>query len=257
MPSNQEGSSNRLALQLWTVRQGLQDAPEETLRRVREMGYQFVELAPLPESLSLARLCELLQSFDLKVASIHGDLPTAGYQAAMARCLEATDCRRLIWSGWPRDGRYESLQGLQRVLVDYLDAAEWARREGIELGLHNHWWEFEWLDGISPYRWVFDRLPETVFWQLDVYWAKVAGQDPLALVREWGDRIRSLHLKDGPAVHGVPMLPLGEGVVPIGSILDVAAASADWVVELDEFAGDPLVAAERSLQFLVARASRR
>lgn len=239
-----------IALQLWTVRHALDASPEETLRRVREMGFTSVELAPLPESLSVSRLCDILRSLDLKVASVHGDLPTAGFQAAMARLLEAAQCRRLVWSGWPRDGRYDSLQGLRRILVDYLDAAEWARKEGVELGLHNHWWEFQPLDGVCPYRWLFQRLPESVFWQLDVYWAQVAGEDPLALANDGKDRIRSIHLKDGPAVHGEPMLPLGEGVVPIYSLLEASGPTTDWVVELDEYAGDPLVAAEQSLRYL-------
>jgi hypothetical protein len=71
-----------------------------------------------------------------------------------------------------------------------------------------------------------------------------------------------LHLKDGPAQHGLPMTPLGSGVVDIRSLVARTAGpaggvspaannpSVDWVIELDECAGDALDAAHASLGYL-------
>lgn len=74
--------------------------------------------------------------------------------------------------------------------------------------------------------------------------------DPLEVLAELGGRVRMVHMKDGPAIHGQPMTALGEGVVDLRSILIASRSVEAWVVELDECATDPLVAAERSLAFL-------
>jgi sugar phosphate isomerase/epimerase len=63
-------------------------------------------------------------------------------------------------------------------------------------------------------------------------------------------RIGSLHLKDGPAVHGKPMTALGRGKVDVPHILQALTYPVDWVIELDECATDPLDAAEQSLVYL-------
>ena len=130
------------------------------------------------------------------------------------------------------------------------EAGAIARDHGLQLGMHNHWWEFEPVEGQRPIRLLHESLAPDIFWQLDVYWAQTGGTDPAAVIRELMPRIGSLHLKDGPAVHGEPMTALGRGAVEIPRILHAVTGPTDWVIELDECAGDPLDAARESLAFL-------
>ena len=46
---------------------------------------------------------------------------------------------------------------------------------------------------------LFDALDPDVIAEVDIYWAKVGGVDPAALVAELGERAALLHVKDGPA----------------------------------------------------------
>ena len=89
------------------------------------------------------------------------------------------------------------------------------RDHGLAFGMHNHWWEFEPLDGVRPIRRLHELLHPDTFWQLDVYWAQVAGADPAEVVSELGPRLRSLHWKDGPCIPEEPMTALGEGKVDL------------------------------------------
>ena len=116
---------------------------------------------------------------------------------------------------------------------------------GLQFGMHNHWWEFEPVEGERPIRLLHESLHPDIFWQLDVYWAQTGGVDPAAVLSELMPRIGSLHWKDGPAVHGEPMTALGRGRVDIPRILRALAHPVDWVIELDECATDPLDAARR------------
>ena len=116
--------------------------------------------------------------------------------------------------------------------------------------MHNHWWEFEPLDGDRPIRLLHELLHPDVFWQLDVYWAQTAGADPATVIAELGARVRSIHWKDGTCVRGQPMTALGGGKVDVPRVLRALAPSVDWIIELDECATDPLEAARQSRVYL-------
>jgi sugar phosphate isomerase/epimerase len=240
----------RLALQLYTVRRELEAAPEKTLERVRALGIDAVEVAPLPEGLSPRRLGELLRACALEVVAIHGELPLAESASRAVESAETFGCRRLIWHGWPRDAAFDNVGGLDLLIDRYNQAAETARRLGLELGLHSHWWEFETISGILPYRQFLQKLDPSIFFEIDVYWVRTAGCDPLKVLQEFGRRLKMLHLKDGPARHGFPMTALGEGVVDLQGILRHLPAAVDsLVLEMDECASDIWIAIERSIEF--------
>ena len=95
------------------------------------------------------------------------------------------------------------------------------------------------------------RLPGPVFAEVDVYWAQVAGQDPVAVLRALGDRARFLHVKDGPAdAPASAMVAAGDGAVDLAAAL-ASAPHARWhFVELDRCDSDMFEAVERSHRYL-------
>ena len=249
-PQAKSNSPESAALQLWTIRDAMAADADRALGRVRAAGFSAVELAPLPPGLAPERLAESLARHGLAVVSIHGDLPTPSNIEPWAELAGACRCPKIIWHGWPRDPRFDSLAGLRDLVSACNEAAAIARDHGLQFGMHNHWWEFEPVEGERPIRLLHESLHPDIFWQLDVYWAQTGGADPAAVLAELGPRIGSLHLKDGPAVHGEPMTALGRGVVDIPRILRALTRPVDWVIELDECATDPLEAARESLAYL-------
>jgi sugar phosphate isomerase/epimerase len=248
-PQAKSNSPGSAALQLWTIRDAMAADAERALGRVRAAGFSAVELAPLPPGLAPERLAESLTRHGLSVVSIHGDLPTPANIDAWAELAGACRCAKIIWHGWPRDPRFDSLAGLRDLVSACNQAGAIARDRGLEFGMHNHWWEFEPVEGERPIRLLHESLAPDIFWQLDVYWARTGGADPAAVLAELGPRIGSLHLKDGPAIHGEPMTALGRGVLDLPRILRALPHRVDWVVELDECATDPLDAARESLGY--------
>lgn len=239
-----------IALQLYTVRHALEVDASRTLKRIREAGFQWVETAPLPPTLSASHLATLLRDHGLSVSSVHCDLPVGDRQNQVFEEAERLGSRRIVWHGWPKVSSFESVDGLKFLRDQYTAAAQSANSHGFQLGLHNHWWEFEPIQGICPYEWMHRHLPPQIFFQLDVYWVQTAGLDPAQILRTYSDRVRMLHLKDGPAIHAQPMTALGDGIVDIQSIIQTPQDTWAWVIELDECATDPFDAARRSLDFL-------
>lgn len=239
-----------VALQLYTVRHALAADPVGTLRRVRQAGYRQVETAPQTPDLPASRLAALLRDEGLSVVAAHCDLPVGDRKESVLDEAEILGTRRILWHGWPKDPNCDSAEGFEILLERYRSAFEAARDRGLRFGLHNHWWEFENIGGECLHDWLHRRLPPEVFFELDVYWAQTSGRDPVAVIEALGQRVRMVHLKDGPAIHGKPMTALGQGVLDLRAILHAARSVEAWVVELDECASDPMRAAEQSFAFL-------
>jgi sugar phosphate isomerase/epimerase len=239
-----------IALQLWMIRDAMASDPDEALRRVKAVGFSAVEIAPLPPGLTVQRLADSLARHGFAVVSIHGDLPAPENIVQWTLLAREYRCSQVIWHGWSRDPRFDSLAGIRDLISACNLAGAIARDHGLKLGLHNHWWEFEPVERERPIRMLHESLSPDIFWQIDVYWAQTSEADPAAVLAELSTRIRSLHLKDGPAAHGEPMTALGRGVVDIPRILRAPAHPVDWVIELDESATDPVDAARESRVYL-------
>jgi inosose dehydratase len=82
----------------------------------------------------------------------------------------------------------------------------------------------------------------------------LGGGDPAALIRQWADRIATIHIKDVDAAGG--FVPLGDGVMDVDAVLEAIAAIGfdGWLtVELDGWEGDQEAAAVRNRE-VAARA---
>ena len=80
----------------------------------------------------------------------------------------------------------------------------------------------------------------------------MGGVDPAALVAEMGERVRLLHVKDGPADEPrSSMVAVGDGVVDVPGVLAAAPAATWHIVELDRCDGDMAAAVRRSCEYLV------
>ena len=68
--------------------------------------------------------------------------------------------------------------------------------------------------------------------QLDVLWSRVAGHDPVAQIEAFGDRLKSIHLKDG-LLDGTE-LPFGLGQIDLPAIVCAAKARDMTIVAKSE-----------------------
>jgi sugar phosphate isomerase/epimerase len=242
-------SAASIALQLSTVREDLERDFAGTLERVAALGYDGVETAFFPDHVPLGQVRETLDRLGLTVCAAHTDLPIGENRAPVLTRARTLGCGRIVWHGWPEDARYGSAEGITSLIADYNAAAAVAYDAGLILGLHNHWWEFRTIDGARPFDRLVTEVDPVVFFEIDVYWAQVAGVDPATLLRSLGPRAALLHVKDGPAIADAPKTTVGSGALPIPGIL--AASRADWhIVELDDCDGPMLDAVAQSLDYL-------
>ncbi len=244
----------KIALQLYSVREALARDYPAVLRQVAAMGYTAVETAGFPGTASVAA-ARLLDELDLTVCSAHTPLPLGDQAQEVFDTLALLNCHRAVCA-WVPEERFATVDAIHRV-CDELNAASIAcQARGITLHYHNHWWELAPVDGRPVLYHMLDYLDPRVLLEIDTYWARTAGIDPAALLRELGPRVPLLHIKDGPATIDAAMVAVGDGVMDLPAILH-AATDAQWlIVELDRCDGDMLAAVAQSYRHLAGLVGR-
>lgn len=254
-----------LAAQLYTFRDparfggagmGLDPSVLEGLAAIGYLGVETVDV-PGGEPAAARRA---LADAGLTAASSHTWTRIEDHDAFERACagIAAIGSRRIIVSG---DG-FDSVEVVDRF-ADRLDAAaEVAARHGLTLGYHNHSAEVRPLDGSTVLQRLADRVDPAVAFQVDIFWVVVGGAEPSAVITALGDRVVSLHVKDGvtlpsDAASGEPFVnvPIGDGVVDPRAAIAAAERydGIDWlIVEFDHVEGAAIDAVGRSFGFLVA-----
>ena len=243
-------TTNPPALQLYTLREQLPNGRREVLRAVSDFGYGAVE--PFDVRTDPAQQREDLDEAGLAVCSVHAKAlgADADVLLAGARTVGA-DTVIVPWMDPERFADKETIQALARELNE---GAAKAADQGLRFGYHNHWFELESnVGGRTGLEVLADALDPAVILEVDTYWAAVGGQDVPSLLKRLGDRVRYLHVKDGPITRDDPMTAVGTGRMPVADIL-AAAPSAEWhVVELDRCATDMFTAVADSLKWLASQ----
>lgn len=241
-----------LALQLYTLRDLAVQNFEDTVRKVAGIGYSGVETAGFPGTTAEAA-GRLFRELGLKVAGAHSPLPIGDRKNEVLETMQAIGCARIINPAFGAD-HYQSLRQISRTAETFNEAAAVAAAHGLTLGIHNHWWEFQQVEGRYAYEVLLEQLDPGIFFEVDTYWVKVAGHDPAAVLRQLGSRAPLLHIKDGPADSTqAPMVAVGAGVMDWQAIIP-AGSAAEWlIVELDRCATDMLRAVTDSFTFLTQK----
>lgn len=212
-PARDRGSIDRIGLQLYTVRSLMARDVERTLEQVAAIGYREVEFAGYFDH-SPARLREILDANGLAAPSAHVDFDALEGDG-WARTIEAADTlgHHYLVAPWIPPEARRSLDDYRRVAERLDGAGARAREAGLRLAYHNHEFEFEPLEGAVPYDVLTGTDPDLVLLQLDIYWVRKAGGDPLTYFRRHPGRFPSIHVKDMAAD---------------GAMVDVGAGAIDW-----------------------------
>ena len=249
-----------LSIQLYTVRDQIKQDLRGTIKKIANLGFKNVETAFWPEGVSLQEAANVLKENKLNVSSCHIEIPIGDNKKTFLETAKSFNCHNMIWHGWPEDKRYSSLEGTKELIKIYNEANRFASANGLQFGLHNHWWEFR--NKVSDkfvYEILLEELDKDIFFEIDTYWVKVAGHDPATIIQKFGDRVKFMHVKDGPAKYNDqlaidnpdPMTPVGKGTQNFPAIFKAASSKCEYlVIEMDKTAMDVFDALKQSVDFM-------
>jgi sugar phosphate isomerase/epimerase len=239
-----------IAAQLWSVFALAREDFAGVLRQISEIGYVAVEAFGM-HGHEPATVRRMLDDLGLELCSVHAPFPAGPEAQRILDEQKELGASVLAWSLEQDEFATEDsiARGVERVNV----GAANARAYDMQVAYHNHWAEFARLaDGRLAYDVLLERLAPDVLVELDMYWTQLAGADPERVVRELGERVRFLHVKDGPATTPQdPMVAVGEGSLDIPAILRANPAVGWHIVELDRCDSDIMLALRDSYAYLV------
>ncbi len=232
-------------IQLYSVRDAMKENMRETLKKIKDMGYKYVEFAGFFGH-SAEEVKAMLDETGLIISGTH----SSWEDLRPSKIMETVAYHKTIGNpDYIVPGA--DLSSLSKI-EDFCAVMNFAQpilaAEGIKLGYHNHSHEF----ALMPYGTTIHAELERrtgVHFQIDTFWAFNAGCDPIAVMERLKDRIHVIHLKDGFV--GGKGIPLGQGEAPVKAVIDYAVKNGlTMVVESETLQPSGLAEAEACMEFL-------
>ncbi len=198
-----------IGIQLYTLRDVLPGDVNGVLEMLKRVGIGEVETAGYADRDPMA-FRAVLDALGLATPSAHqlvaevvatsasmADAGLPGFDAALDT-IAAVGHEYFVIPWLPPDARPDR-DGYLRLADQLNGLGERARAAGIQLGYHNHDFEFDTFGTDRPAYFDFvDRLdPDLVVLELDLYWVAVAGHDPVDVFERFPGRFPLWHVKDG------------------------------------------------------------
>ncbi len=247
-----------VAVQLYSVRDEMEQDFYGTIKKMKELGYDGIEFAGL-----FGQSPEKIRDFckETGITPISAHVPYYDMLADPEKVLADYACIGCKYVAVPylteecrpgTDGFAATIEGIRKI-------AEAAEKLGIQLLYHNHDFEFVKIDGEYALDIIYSTIPENLLkTEIDTCWVNVAGVNPAEYILRYSGRSPVVHLKDfvktGNKVgtlykligiesedddkgeDSFSFMPVGHGMQDMPAILDACLkADSKWViVEQDE-----------------------
>jgi sugar phosphate isomerase/epimerase len=221
-----------IGLQLYSLRAQMPKDVAGTLDKVKAMGIKELEGGGT-YGMNLPDYQKMLTDRGMKMIAIGADFdklekePDAVAENALAWGVSYVVC---YWI--PHQGDNFTPEDMKRAITVFSKAGKLLSEKGINLCYHPHGYEFRPFESGT----LFDELVKQVDikylnFEMDVFWIKHPGQDPVGLLKKYPNRFVLMHLKDRkPGTEGnqngradvETNVVLGTGDVGIAAIIQEA-----------------------------------
>jgi sugar phosphate isomerase/epimerase len=224
--------AQEIGLQLYSLRnQFAKDVPG-TMSKIKAMGIKKIEMAGTL-GLPFSDLIKLLAINELNVVSFGTNFEyLEKFPQAVADQARSFGAQYVVCFWIPHEGDAFTKEDVDKAAEVFNAAGKIMAKNGLLLCYHPHGYEFKpYNDGT-----LFDYMIKSfdaryVHFEMDVFWIKQGGQDPVTLLKKYPTRFILLHLKDRK--HGTPgsdngqadvesNVVLGSGDVGIAEIMKTA-----------------------------------
>lgn len=267
----------KIGIQLYSLRTVIEEiGMDAVLGKVKELGYDCVEFAGYAGH-SAEEIKAMLDKYGLDAVSVH-----QGPDVFIDKAQETVDYLKTLGVKYcvvPWYGR-EKLTGTpewENTVKFFNEVAKLLKENGIQMGYHNHDFEYDEYEGKYIIDYLFEAVPG-MNPEFDTGWVTYAGENPAAYIEKYADRVEIIHLKDfyakklksGPvyaliddsgkvegkddkADNGFMYKACGRGRLDIPAIVEAAEkANAEYlIVEFDQSPeNEPLEDAKISREYL-------
>ena len=180
-----------ISVQLYSLRDASQNDFDAVLQRLADIGYRGVEPFNLFGK-SPTDFRRQVEDLGMTVSSTHFPWANRSEINEVIDTVGALGLSRAAGGFGPDD--FADRSAIARTVATVNELTDKLGRAGLELFLHNHWWEFVEHEGKKGYHILQEECPDVLF-EVDTYWAANFGNsDPTSEVERIRNRAPLLHL---------------------------------------------------------------
>jgi sugar phosphate isomerase/epimerase len=234
-PSVVDPKTFGICLQLYTIRDAMSKDAPGSLKKVSDIGYKYVELASYGNgkfyNYEPTEFRKIVHDLGMECLSSHASVDAKGITMDAAKKMAEDHAKlgvKYCMQPWIVDEARKTIASFEKMAADWNMVGKIMREYGIQFGYHNHNFEFGTVEGKIPY---FDVMmkeldKDLITFELDLFWATKAGQNPVELFKKYPGRFQLFHMKDMYTreepffkVSTNDFAPVGEGVINFKEIL--------------------------------------
>ena len=227
-------------LQIYSVRDALQEDFAGTISRIAKMGYKNVEAYGLKNDglilgMDPAEYAKIVSDNGMKVVATHCDYFDQYDSNAFIEAAQAAGIEYVIIPSTPQDKR----DNFFAVADNLNQIGENMKSSGLKFGYHNH--DFEFASDGEDLRYdilLNNTQADLVSFEMDLYWVTKGGYNPMDYIEKYPGRFCSFHVKD--ATKDLEQTTLGTGIIDFPTILKARdEAGIKYYFVEDERKDDP------------------
>lgn len=255
-------SNTHIAAQMFTLREHCETPADiaRTLGKLSKIGFTAIQASAAGfNTIEATELKKILDDHNMTCVATHRSLDSLQDTQAAVEYHKTLECELTAIGGFGFGGatREEWLDFAER----YGKIGEDLAAAGLKLGYHNH--SHEWaplgepaINVDTPIALLVDRLPQSVWFEIDTYWVAHGGGDPADWIRRLAGRVPAIHVKDMTITpqREQKMCEVGSGNLNWPAVIDAAKQSGVrwYIIERDSGDLDPFESLEISLKNMQA-----
>ena len=167
---------------------------EKNHELIQQWGIRYIE-GGSTYGMSDKKYKALLAKYNLQMISVGGayDELTNDPEAVIKRA-KAFGSKYIVTFWIPHDGEFD-LEKAKEATTIFNAFGKKAKEEGLTFCYHPHGYEFKTYGEGTVFDYMLDNATDFKF-EMDVFWVKMGGGDPLAILKAHPNKFPLLHLKD-------------------------------------------------------------
>jgi sugar phosphate isomerase/epimerase len=190
-------NAQEIGLQLHSFRDQLAKDVPGTMAKVRKMGIKEVELFGT-YGLEFPEFIKILAQNEISVVSYGGEFEQLkNFPQTLADEARSYGAKYVVIFSIPHEGDNFTPEDVDKAAAVFNAAGKVMTRNGLLLCYHPHGYEFKAYKDGTLFDYMVQKFDSRVVqFEMDVFWVKQAGQDPLALLKKYPNRFVLMHVKD-------------------------------------------------------------
>ena len=258
------GQNNRplytapLGIEAYTFRNSFSKNVNATLDSIQAMG--FTEMEASAGRIPPVEFKQMCDRHKISIPSIGVSydqlVKTPDSVASLAKLMGAS----YVMCAWVPHSSIFTIDDAKKAITDFNQAGKVLKDKGLIFCYHAHGYEFQPYEKGSLLDYIIQNTnPEYVSFEMDIFWIQFGGGDPVALLKQYGNRWKLMHLKDlrkGAKTNSSGLtspendVPLGTGELNIPAILKEAHRIGISHFFIEDESNQPFVQVPQSIIYL-------